>query len=380
MIRRPPVACGPALGYHGAACDRCVPWNRGFDMDIKALLDTVAKEKASDLILTAGAPPMLRIHGELRPAPRCDALTAEQTRTLVYGLLSAEQRKSFEERKELDFSMSAGRKQRFRVNVYLQRQAVSAALRPIPDTVPTFKELGLPGDIASLALMKQGLILVTGPTGHGKTTTLASIVDFINESRACHIITIEDPVEYVHSHKKSIVDQREIGGDTLTFPNALKYVLRQSPDVIMIGEMRDLETIQAALRAAETGHLVFATLHTNDAVQTVDRIVDVFPAEQQQQIRVQLSMTLLAVLSQRLLPREDGKGRVLAYELMKNNTAVSHLIREGKTHQVYSIIETATRDGMLTLDKCIKNLYMEGAIAHDDAVAHMRNPKTIDAA
>lgn len=349
-------------------------------MDIKMLLDAVAKEKASDLIVTAGAPPMLRIHGELRPVQRCDVLSAEQTRTLIYSLLSAEQRKSFEERKELDFSMSAGRKQRFRVNVYMQRQAAAAALRPIPETAPTFKELGLPGDIATLALMKQGLVLVTGPTGHGKTTTLASIVDFINESRACHIITIEDPVEYVHSHKKSLVDQREIGGDTLSFPNALKYVLRQSPDVILIGEMRDLETIQAALRAAETGHLVFATLHTNDAVQTVDRIVDVFPAEQQQQIRVQLSMTLLAVLSQRLLPREDGKGRVLAYELMKNNTAVSHLIREGKTHQVYSIVETATRDGMLTLDKCIKNLYMEGMITHDDAVAHMRNPKAIDAA
>jgi len=346
-------------------------------MDIKVLLEAVAKENASDLIISAGAPPILRVHGELRPVPRCDTMTAEQTRTLVYGILSAEQRKAFEEKKELDFSMSAGRKQRFRVNVYLQRQAVAAALRPIPDAVPPFKQLGLPDDIAKLASMKQGLVLVTGPTGHGKTTTLASIVDFINESRACHIITIEDPVEYVHSHKKSIVDQREIGGDTLTFPNALKYVLRQSPDVIMIGEMRDLETIQAALRAAETGHLVFATLHTNDAVQTVDRIVDVFPAEQQQQIRFQLSMTLLAVLSQRLLPREDGKGRVLAYELMKNNTAVSHLIREGKTHQVYSIIETATRDGMVTLDKSIKDLYMEGLIAHDDAIAHLRNPKTI---
>ncbi|HOT49744.1 MAG TPA: ATPase, T2SS/T4P/T4SS family, partial [Candidatus Hydrogenedentes bacterium] len=207
-------------------------------MDIKALLDAVVKEKASDLIVTAGAPPMLRIHGELRPAPRWEALTAEQARALIYGLLSAEQRKFFEERKELDFSMTPGRKQRFRVNVYLQRQTVAAALRPIPETVPSFKELGLPGDVAALALMKQGLILVTGPTGHGKTTTLASIVDFINASRACHIITIEDPVEYVHSHKKSIVGQREIGGDTLTFPNALKYVLRQSPDVIMIGEVR----------------------------------------------------------------------------------------------------------------------------------------------
>lgn len=348
-------------------------------MDIKALLDVVVKEKASDLILTSGAAPMLRVNGELRPVPRCDAMTAEQTRTLIYSFLSPEQRKSFEEKKELDFSLAVPRKCRFRVNVYLQKQSVAAALRPIPETAPSIKELGLPEDIEKLALTKQGLVLVTGPTGHGKTTTLAAIVDHINTHRACHIITVEDPVEYVHTHKKSIVDQREIGGDTYTFPNALKYILRQSPDVILIGEMRDLETIQAALRAAETGHLVFATLHTNDAIQTVDRIVDVFPGDQQQQIRFQLSMTLLAVLSQRLLPREDGKGRVLAYELMKNNMAVSHLIREGKTHQVYSIIETATRDGMLTLDKSIKDLYMEGLITYDDAIAHVRNPKTISA-
>ncbi|MCX5759219.1 MAG: type IV pilus twitching motility protein PilT [Candidatus Hydrogenedentes bacterium] len=348
-------------------------------MDIKELLDVIAKEKASDLIITAGAPPTLRVDGELRPVPRHKDMTPEQTRTLIYGFLSAEQQKSFEEKKELDFSLAAGPKRRFRVNVYLQKQAVSAALRPIPENVPSLKELGLPEDIEKLALMKQGLVLVTGPTGQGKTTTLAAIVDLINRSRACHIITIEDPVEYVHYHDKSIVDQREVGGDTLTFPNALKYVLRQSPDVIMIGEMRDLETIQAALRAAETGHLVFATLHTNDAAQTVDRIVDVFPGDQQQQIRFQLSMTLLAVLSQRLLPREDGKGRVLAYELMKNNTAVSHLIREGKTHQVYSIIETSTQDGMMTLDRCVKNLYLEGIITHDDAVALVRDPTTISA-
>lgn len=348
-------------------------------MDIKELLDAVAKEKASDLIITAGAPPMLRVDGELRPIAKHNDMSQEQTRTLIYGFLTAEQKKSFEEKKELDFSLTAGRKQRFRVNVYLQKQAVTAALRPIPEVIPTLEELGLPEDIGKLALMKQGLILVTGPTGHGKTTTLAALVDLVNRSRACHIITIEDPIEYIHSHNKSVVDQREIGGDTLTFPNALKYVLRQSPDVIMIGEMRDLETIQSALRAAETGHLVFATLHTNDAVQTVDRIIDVFPAEQQQQIRFQLSMSLLAVLSQRLLPSEDGKGRVLAYELMKNNMAVSHLIREGKTHQIYSVIETATKDGMITLDKSVKELYLEGLITYDDAIAHVRNPKSISA-
>lgn len=345
-------------------------------MEIKELLDLVAKEKASDLLITAGAPPMLRINGTLFRT-RHDALTPEQTQDLIFSFLSKEQRTLFEGAKELDFSLAFGRKHRFRVNIYLQKQAITAALRPIPETIPTLRELGLPEDVEKLAEAKQGLVLVTGPTGHGKTTTQAAIIDLINNTRACHIITIEDPIEYVHYHKRSIVDQREVGGDTLSFPNALKYVLRQSPDVILIGEMRDLETIQAALRAAETGHLVLATLHTNDAVQSVDRIVDVFPGDQQQQIRFQLSMTLLAIVSQRLLPREDGKGRVLAYELLKNSTAISNLIREGKTHQVYSVIETNTKEGMVTMDRSIKRLYMEGAITYDDAVAHVRNPKIL---
>ena len=345
-------------------------------MDIKPLLELVAKEKASDLLITAGAPPMLRVNGELLRTPN-DSLTPEQAQQLIYSFLTKDQRVRFEADKELDFSLAVGRKHRFRVNVYLQKEAVTAALRPIPEAIPSLKELGLPEYIEKLAMAKQGLVLVTGPTGHGKTTTLASIIDVVNSKRACHVITVEDPIEYVHYHKHSIIDQREIGGDTHSFANALKFVLRQTPDVILIGEMRDLETIQAALRAAETGHLVLATLHTNDAIQTVDRIIDVFPGDQQQQIRFQLSMSLLAVLSQRLLATEDGKGRVLAFELLKNTTATANLIREGKTHQLYSILETNIKDGMITMDRCVKNLYMEGLISYDEAIAHVRNPKEI---
>jgi twitching motility protein PilT len=347
-------------------------------MEIKDLLDLVAKEKASDLLITAGAPPMLRINGELFRT-RNDAMTPEQTRSLILSFLTPEQQAQFEASKELDFSLALGRKHRFRVNVYLQKQSMTAALRPIPEEIPSLKDLGLPEDIGKLAAQKQGLVLVTGPTGSGKTTTLAAIVDLINNTRACHVITVEDPIEYVHYHKKSVVDQREVGGDTKDFSTALKFVLRQSPDVILIGEMRDLETIQAALRAAETGHLVFATLHTNDSAQTVDRIIDVFPGEQQQQIRFQLSMALLAIVSQRLLPCEDGKGRVLAYEFLKNSTAVSNLIREGKTHQIYSVLETSTKEGMTTMDRSIKALYMKGVITHDDALMHVKNPKTLSA-
>jgi twitching motility protein PilT len=295
----------------------------------------------------------------------------------VYSIMTEAQRAQFEGTHELDFSLAVGRKRRFRVNVYMQKQAVAAALRPIAEDIPSLEGLGLPPEVLSLTQARQGLVLVTGPTGHGKTTTLAAMIDRINHERACHIITVEDPIEFVHYHQRAIVDQREVGGDTESFATALKYVLRQNPDVILVGEMRDLETIQAALRAAETGHLVFATLHTNDAIQTVDRIIDVFPAEQQQQIRFQLSMTLLAVLAQRLIPREDGNGRILACEVLRVNTAVANLIREGKTHMVYGIMETNTRDGMITLDKALKNLYNSGLITYEEALAHARNPKEI---
>jgi len=345
-------------------------------MNIQDLFDLVAKEKASDLLISAGAPPILRINGQLFRS-RTEALTPEQTKKLIYDFLSAEQQATFEKNKELDFSLAVGRRHRFRVNVYLQKQAVTAALRPIPEKIPSLEELGMPAAVKELAKARQGLILVTGPTGSGKTTTQAAIIDLINNERACHIITVEDPIEYVHSHKRSIVDQREVGGDTNTFGRALKFVLRQDPDVILIGEMRDLETIQAALTAAETGHLVMATLHTNDAIQTVDRIIDVFAAEQQQQIRFQLSLCLLAIISQRLLARADNSGRILACEILRNNTAIANLIREAKTHQIYSVVETSAKEGMLTMDRCLKNLYNEGLISYDDAIAHMRNPKEI---
>jgi twitching motility protein PilT len=336
----------------------------------------VVREKASDLLIGAGAPPMLRINGELLRT-QGESLTAEESKKLVYSLLTPEQKEKFEEEKELDFSLAAGRKHRFRVNVYMQKQAVTAALRPIPDKIPRWQELGLPEYVQEIAMAKQGLVLVTGPTGHGKTSTQAAIIDIVNENRPCHVITVEDPIEFVHTHKQSIVDQREVGEDTLGFVHALKYVLRQDPDVILIGEMRDLDTIQSALRAAETGHLVLATLHTNDAIQSVDRIIDVFPAGNQAQIRFQLSMVLLAVLSQRLLPREDEDGRVLAIELLKNNTAIANLIREGKTHQVYSVMETAKQGDMTTMDRSIKDLYDDGIISYEEAVAHMRDPKEL---
>lgn len=345
-------------------------------MTSKQLFDMVIKENASDLLIGAGAPPVLRVNGELLRT-QGESLTPEESKKLIYSLLTDEQKKKFEEEKELDFSLAAGRKHRFRVNVYLQKQAVTAALRPIPDKIPHWQELGLPEYVKEIAMAKQGLVLVTGPTGHGKTSTQAAIIDIINENRACHVITVEDPIEFVHSHKKSIVDQREVGEDTLGFVHALKYVLRQDPDVILIGEMRDLDTIQSALRAAETGHLVLATLHTNDAIQSVDRIIDVFPAGNQQQIRFQLSMVLLAILSQRLLPREDGEGRVLALELLKNTTAIANMIREGKTHQVYSVMETVKRGEMITMDRSIKDLYDEGIISYEEAVAHVRDPKEL---
>lgn len=345
-------------------------------MNIQDLFELVSKEKASDLLISAGAPPILRINGQLYRS-RTDALTPEQTEKLVFDFLTPEQQEAFKEHKELDFSLASGRRHRFRVNVYYQKQAVTAALRPIPEKIPSVKDLGLPPNVKDLANARQGLILVTGPTGSGKTTTLAAMIDLINNQRACHIITIEDPIEYIHVHKRSIVDQREVGGDTHSFARALKYVLRQAPDVILVGEMRDLETIQAALTAAETGHLVLATLHTNDAIQTVDRIIDVFPAAQQQQIRFQLSMTLLAIISQRLLPKADDSGRVLAFEILRNNTAIANLIRDEKNHQIYSVVETSSKEGMMTLDRCIKNLYNEGLISHDEAMSNMRNPKEL---
>jgi twitching motility protein PilT len=348
----------------------------GGQIDMKSLFDLVMVRNASDLLLTAGAPPLLRVNGELK-ASEYPELTPEDNKRLIYSILTDKQREDFEEKRELDMSIGVTGGHRFRVNVYMQKGCVTAAMRAIQEKIPALDQLGMPKIVAKLAFRPQGLILVTGPTGHGKTTTQAAMIDLINMHKRCHIITVEDPIEYVHHHKKSVVDQRELGADTLSFPSALKYVLRQDPDVILIGEMRDLETIASALTAAETGHLVIATLHTNDAIQTVDRVVDVFPARQQQQIRIQLALSLLAVISQRLLPRANQKGRVLACEILRNNSAIGNLIREGKTHQIYSIMETHSKEGMITLDASIKQLYLRGIISYDVALNNVRNPQTI---
>ncbi|MBN2326228.1 MAG: type IV pilus twitching motility protein PilT [Candidatus Omnitrophica bacterium] len=345
-------------------------------MEISDLFELTASMDASDLLLTAGTPPMVRVHGSLKRLNYPD-LTPKEVKRLVYSLLNEQQRLKFEENKELDLSLGMGIEHRYRVNVYLQKGCVAAAFRPIPHKIPKLKDLGLPPVVFDLSFLPQGLILVTGPTGHGKSTTLASIIDLINTNKCCHIISIEDPIEYIHTHRNSVVDQRELGGDTHAFSTALKYCLRQDPDVILVGEMRDLDTIAAALTAAETGHLVLATLHTNDAVQTIDRIIDVFPERQQQQVRVQLSLCLQAVISQRLLPKASGSGRVLSVEVLRNVHSSAALIREGKTHQLYTVIETGTKDGMMTMDASLIRLYERGLITREEAELHMRHPPSL---
>lgn len=343
-------------------------------MDIHDLFDLVAQEKASDLLISAGAPPILRIHGQLFRS-RTDALTPEMTEKLIFDFLTEDQREQFLANKELDFSLASGRRHRFRVNVYRQKGAVTAAFRPIPENIPSLDDLGLPASVKAIANVRQGLVLVTGPTGHGKTTTQAAMIDLINNERACHIITVEDPIEYVHTHKRSIVDQREVGGDTNSFPTALKYVLRQDPDVILIGEMRDTETIQAALTVAETGHLAFATLHTNDALQTMNRIIDVFPAAQQAQVRTQLSFVLEAVVVQQLVPRADGLGRVIAMEIMLANPAIRSLIRAEKLEQIPSMIEIGKGEGMLTMNQSLYRLSKRGIITTEMAFKRSADPE-----
>lgn len=334
---------------------------------INDLLMQVIERGASDLHITAGSPPMVRLHGDLMPLDY-QKLIPEDTKALVYSIMDAEHKERLEQFRECDFSYALAGQGRFRVNVYYQRGSIGAAFRMIPIQIKTLEELGLPQSLELLARKPRGLVLVTGPTGSGKSTTLASLIDIINETRAHHIITIEDPIEFLHRHKKSIVNQREVGSDTKSFANALKYVLRQDPDVILVGEMRDLETISAALTAAETGHLVFATLHTQDAPQTIDRIIDVFPPHQQQQVKIQLAGTLQGIVCQQLLPAIDGAGRVVAYEVMLPTPGIRNMIREGKTHQIYSAIQTGQKNGMLTMDQCLANLYRHGRISFETAI------------
>jgi len=346
-------------------------------MHIDDLLRMVVQRDASDLHLRAGEPPILRIHGDLKRTdlPR---LTAEDVKNLLYAILNEERRQRFERDKELDLSYEVPGLARFRVNMFWQQRCVGAALRLIPFRIRTIDELLMPPAVKDLCMRPRGLLLVTGPTGSGKSTSLAAMIDHINTHKRCHIMTIEDPIEYMHHDKLSIINQRELGVDTHSFADALRHVMRQNPDVILVGEMRDLETIHLAITAAETGHLVMSTVHTQDAPQTIDRIVDVFPPEQQQQIRTQLSVVLVGVLSQTLLPNAQGTGRVAAFELMVATPSVRNLIREGKTHQLYMDIQTGAEYGMQTLDSCLLNLVRKGLVDFEDAIAKSSNPRDFE--
>lgn len=339
------------------------------------LLELMVKNNASDLHITTGSPPRIRVDGKLVPL-NMPPLSASDTKELCYSILTDAQKHRFEENLELDLSFGIKGLSRFRANIFMQRGAVAAAIRQIPWQIKSFKELGLPDVINELVKKPRGLILVTGATGSGKSTTLAAMIDRINEERADHIITIEDPIEYLHGHKKALINQREVNADTKSFKNALKYVLRQDPDVVLIGEMRDLETIEAALTVAETGHLTLATLHTNTAVQTINRIIDVFPPHQQEQVRVQLSFVLEGIICQQLIPRKTGGGRVLAIEILIPNPAIRNLIREDKIHQIYSMMQTGqARYGMQTMNQSLLELYQKGLISYEDALVRSPVPE-----
>jgi twitching motility protein PilT len=338
------------------------------------LLKTLVEQDGTDLHITTNSPPQIRIDGKLVPL-QLPPLTAPETKSLVYSILTDQQKHRFEDQLELDLSFGVKGLARFRANVFNQRGAVGAAFRTIPWEIKGFKELGLPDVISKLCEKPRGLILVTGPTGSGKSTTLAAMLDKVNKERHEHIVTIEDPVEYLHGHKNCIVNQRELHADTHSYPNALRSVLRQDPDVVLIGEMRDLETIESALRIAETGHLTFATLHTNSAVQTMNRIIDVFPAHQQAQIRAQLSFVLEGILCQSLLPRASNQGRCLTMEILVPNAAIRNLIREDKIHQIYSMMQTGqSQFGMQTFNQSLATLYMAKQITLSTALARSSSP------
>ena len=344
----------------------------GMPRDIRELLLTTINRGASDLHLTSEMPPILRIDGQLT-AINDAPISAEDLKKMIYGLMSDVQKTQFEEEKELDFSLAIIGLDRFRVNVHIQRGCVEAAFRHVPMHIPTMDELGLPPIVSTFARKMEGLILVTGPTGMGKSTSLAAMIQLINNERRCMIMSIEDPIEFIHENKRSVIKQREVYRDTHSFPEALKRCLRQDPDVIVVGEMRDLETIGTALTAAETGHLVFATLHTPDAPQTVERIIDVFPPHQQHQVRQQLSAALQGVISQKLLPRAGGKGRILAAEVMVATPAIRNLIREGAVEQMITAIQTGGQYGMRTMDRSLKDHMEAGLITHETALAHAKS-------
>jgi len=346
------------------------------ELDFAEVLMQVMEQGASDLHLTAGAPPMLRKRGQLSPLDY-PALNPQVVREIVYSILTNDQRQRLETDWQIDLAYSIPGRARFRVNVFFQRDSLGAAFRLIPSEMPALDTLGLPPVIRDLTRKPRGFVLVTGPTGSGKSTTLAAMIDVINQSRHEHIMTVEDPIEFLHRHKSCIVNQREIGSDAQSFAMALKAALRQDPDVILVGEMRDLETISTALTAAETGHLVFATLHTQDTAQTVDRIVDVFPPSQQQQVRVQLSVALQGIVTQQLLPTADGMGRVAATEILIPTPAVRNLIREGKTHQIYSTLQTGGSHGMQTMDASLADLVRRDKITRELAEARSSSPEEL---
>lgn len=337
------------------------------------LLKVTVERGASDLHLTVGLPPMLRVSGKLVPTEFL-RLMPDDTKRLIYSILNDKQKEKFEKTWELDCSHGVRGFGRFRVNVFKQRGVVGASLRAIPSNIPSRAELHLPPIMEEIVTRPHGLILVTGATGMGKSTTLACMIDIINGERGSHIITIEDPIEYIHPHKKSMVNQRELGQDTQSWGNSLRAVLREDPDVVLVGEMRDLETIAGTLTAAETGHLVFSTLHTAGAAETIDRIIDVFPPYQQQQIRIQLSSVLEAVFSQQLIPHASGVGRVPAVEVMIATSAIKNLIREGKTHQVYNALQTGSRHGMQSMEQSLFDIYMSRQITYEDAILHTMHP------
>jgi twitching motility protein PilT len=345
-------------------------------LDIEGLLRLVVEKQATDLHLTVGLSPQLRLNGELILTD-LPVLNLNELQKLAYSILSQEQIQRFEQEKELDTSYGISGLGRFRFNLYYQRGSIACAVRIIPYQIPLLENLGLPSVVKELVSSSAGLILVTGPTGSGKSTTLAALIEHINSFRRCHIITIEDPIEYLHKHRLATINQREIGRDTHSFADALKHVFRQDPNVVMIGEMRDLETMRAALSLAETGHLILATLHTMDATHAINRIVDVFPPHQQHQIRVQLSLVLIGVVVQHLIPRADRKGRALAVEIMKVTPAISNLIRENNLHQVYSVIQTGKKDGMTTMNMSLVDLVKQGAITAEEARRRSSEPKEL---
>jgi twitching motility protein PilT len=336
------------------------------EITLHELLEVSANRRASDLHIAAGLPPLLRVDGRLVPL-ELEPLTPNECQRIVYDILTDRQISVFEDTHELDLSYGVPNLGRYRVNVYMQRGAVGAALRLIPSEIPSLEELNLPQIMHELADRAAGLILVSGPTGCGKSTTLANMIDHINRTRECHVMTIEDPIEYLHRHRKAMINQRELGSDTFSFPDALRAVLREDPDVVLVGEMRDLDTISAALTIAETGHLVLATLHTRNAPQAVDRIIDVFPPHQQEQVRVLLANTLEAVVAQQLLPRYGTKGRIPAIEILVVNAAMRNLVRECKTHQIYSLMDTGGEQGMQTMDKALAHLCRRGQVSREEA-------------